>query len=419
MIKRVIIFRLFSIITISTVLIVIAFLFFAPIPEYNHQFFTSLDDLLLFAQSIPEYEPMTNANTLRPEFAHYYQQFEPTLSKNIENKARWLLSQLHVIQPPHWTPYAFKKLLLETTQQRELQKITGKQLIAVIDAQQDAKLIVFGNIQGSLHSFTRDLEHLIQLQIFDESLRLINSSYYIIFMGNIINRSHLSLETLSITLRLMQRNPNNIIYLRGTHESRNYWQEHTLKTELQTKTRVLSQSLIPLEEDINRFFATLPIALYIAVPKAKNTFVRISHAGRTETKDFSDERCAIFLNAATNKSLRYFKLPPEDDDNHEEKTQSLSIPAIIRGEKKRESFQKMEGLRLLTPDLDSVAWNILSCPNLVYQKAIGFFHDAFVIITPKNNIKDWTITLYNRDVRTEDLFKETTYNLLTATTQRS
>ena len=82
-------------------------------------------------------------------------------------------------------------------------------------------------------------------------------------------------------------------------------------------------------------------------------------------------------------------------------------------------FQKMEGLRLLPPDLDSVAWNILSCPNLVFQKAINFFHDAFVIITPQDNIKDWSITLYNRDVRTKDPFKETTYNLLTATTQRS
>ena len=163
-------------------------------------------------------------------------------------------------------------------------------------------------------------------------------------MGNIINRSHLSIETLSLVLRIMQRNPNNIIYLRGTHESRNYWQEHTLKTELQTKARALSTTLIPLEDDINRFFSTLPIALYITVPHTKNTYVRISHAGRTETKDFNDERCSNFLAASINKTPRYFNLPPEDDDNHEEKIQVLSIPAIIRGEKKRESFQKMEGL---------------------------------------------------------------------------
>ncbi len=75
----------------------------------------------------------------------------------------------------------------------------------------------------------------------------------------------------------------------------------------------------------------------------------------------------------------------------------------------------MEGLRFLAPDIDSVAWNILSCPTYVYQRAIKFYHDAFVVLEASAKIDDWKINLYSRDARTKDPFKVTTYNMLSGT----
>jgi hypothetical protein len=177
---------------------------------------------------------------------------------------------------------------------------------------------------------------------------------------------------------------------------------------LQIRAAKISNQTVPLEKEVNLFFNTLPLAIYLTIPGTTNDFVRISDAGRANLPALTESNFAELLIKKTNPGPTYFALKekPEISDI------KINIKVIICGEKKRKTFQKMEGLRLLAPDIDSVAWNILSCPNVVYQKALDFFYDSFAIVYAAEQLTDWEITLFNRDLRTSNPFKETKYNFV-------
>ncbi len=146
----------------------------------------------------------------------------------------------------------------------------------------------------------------------------------------------------------------------------------------------------------------------MSVPNSQTDFVRISEAGRAEGELLNEGSYAEFLKNPSSK-LSHFVIKEKSAAQIDP---SINIKVIVKNEKKRKSFQKMEGLRLLTPDMGSVAWNVLSCPTPVYQKALDFYNDAFALIGASEKLEDWEITLYSHDVRTKDPFKETKFNFL-------
>jgi hypothetical protein len=381
-------------------------LIFIPEPTYK-ECFKNLQDLQLYASKTNENTPMENNDTLRPEFTNYYKSLIPKYFKKVENKAFWLLSKINLATPPIWDVTAFKYLVEELGTMREKASLKDN-FVYRIENQPNSKFVIFGNMQGAFHSLVRCMTKLKELGIIDDSLKITQPQNYIIFMGDVVDRSPFTLETLTAVMRLVQVNPNNVIYLRGNHETNNYWQEHTLKTELQIRAAKISNQTVPLEKEVNLFFNTLPLAIYLTIPGTTNDFVRISDAGRANLPALTESNFAELLIKKTNPGPTYFALKekPEISDI------KINIKVIICGEKKRKTFQKMEGLRLLAPDIDSVAWNILSCPNVVYQKALDFFYDSFAIVYAAEQLTDWEITLFNRDLRTSNPFKETKYNFV-------
>ncbi|KKQ33340.1 MAG: hypothetical protein US49_C0001G0020 [candidate division TM6 bacterium GW2011_GWF2_37_49] len=403
--KKLNIKKFFMALTAVIFLIFIAFMVM-PEPSYK-ECFHDLAALQRYAKDTNENTPMENNDTLRPEFTKYYQSLSPTSLQKIKNKAIWLLSKINLIKPPAWDISAFKILLedLGSTRQKSGMKDS---YVYRIQTQSNSKIVVFGNLQGSLHSFVRSLTKLKELGIIDDSLKITQPQNYIFLMGDVINRSPFTLETLTATMRLTQVNPNNFIYLRGNHEDNSYWQEHTLKTELQIRAKNLSRAATPFELEVSTFFNSLSIAAYLTIPNAANDFIRLSDQGRQDSTILNETNFADILTKNTVNSATYFSVKEGGTPS----STKINIKAIIRGEKKRKTFQKNEGLRLLAPDVDSVAWNVLSCPNVVYQKALDFYFDAFAVITTAENLNDWVITLYNRDLRTNDPFKETKYNFI-------
>lgn len=392
----------------SIFFIFIFLLLLIPSPFYKDGFRT-LQELQTYAKSTNELEPMSNNNTLKPEFETYYQKFNVSFFKKIKAKLSYLLVGMKIIKKPVWSASFFKTLLTTQAKEREGKGLTGN-VICKITTTEKSKFVVFGNLQGAFHSFVRYLEKLKELGIINDKLEVIQPDHYVIFMGNIINRSCYSMETLAAVARFVQVNPDKVIYLRGNHETNNYWQEHTLKRELQIRAAQLSSSNIPLEEEVNKYFNTLPHAAYITIPDAPTDFIRISHLGRGQSDLLNENNYTQFLTETAPQPLSFTTI--KDKGNNEDPDTPISIKVIIRGEKKRDTFQSMEGLRLLAPDMDSVAWNILSCPTFVFQKAIKFYHDAFVILSADKNIDEWRLTLYSRDTRSKNPFKATTYFLL-------
>ena len=71
----------------------------------------------------------------------------------------------------------------------------------------------------------------------------------------------------------------------------------------------------------------------------------------------------------------------------------------------------MDGLRLLPSSKGEVSWTVFSAPSEPYRKVFNFYYDTFVVVNPEKNLDGWNITLYNRDIRSEDSnFKETKYS---------
>jgi hypothetical protein len=369
--------------------------------------FTSLPLIEAYVTSKNEQYTMDSENTIKPDFGKFYATMKPTSLAIFKEKLLWLGALMHLAQPPIWTPSYFKELMLTLAKQRQADGYQGDQIVKITPTA-ESKIILFGNLQGAMHSFARCLGKLKQLDILKDDLTLTKPDYFIVFTGDVVSRSPFTMPTLSLVCTLLAKNPKQVVYLRGNHESKNYWQEHTLKTELQLFASHLGKGDIPLAEEVNAFFNTLPIAAYISLTgENKNEFIRISDAGRSENEQLQEGAFSSFLTSKSDKAITAHSLDKKDDQ-----ASPVAIKVIFRGEKKRESYQPHEGMRLLQPDMDSTAWTILSCPTVGYQKAIKFVHDAFAIITPGKTADDWSVTLYNRDVRTKNPFKATPFNLL-------
>ncbi len=378
-----------------------------PSPYFKDGF-KNLKELQAYADQTNEQTPMENADTLRPEFTKYYQSQIPTFSQKIKNKIKLLLYLAGIKEKPVWSVSFFKTILENTEKSRKNSGHTDN-LIYKIQTDPSSKFVIFGNMQGAFHSLVRCLNKIKELGIIGDDFKVTNSNNYIVFMGDLVDRSPFTLEIFTVALKLIEANPQNVIYLRGNHEAKDYWQEHTLKTELQIRAAHLSKEPIPLQKEVSSFFNTLPLAIYLTVPKAVNNFIRISEFARSENEILNEINYADFLTKPQSSKFDYLVIKepyePKPDIN-------INIKASIHNEKKRKTFQKSEGLRLLAPDMDSVSWNILSCPTIVYQKALDFYNDAFVILSASDSLENWEITLYSRDVRTKDPFKETRFNFL-------
>lgn len=391
----------------SCLALLLLLVLFMPQPHY-HDGFRNLDELEAYAKKLDENIKMDTDNTIKPDFSSYYKTLAPTWKTRLKARCKHLLEFVHLAKPPIWSAGFFKTQLESLIATREV-KHYKDQFICKLTATANSKFVLFGNVQGSFHSLVRCLAKLTELGIISRDLKIITPEYFIIFVGDVIDRSPFTMDTLSAVCKLLALNPDNVVYMRGNHESNNYWQEHTLKTELQIRAAHLSKSTIPLADEVNKFFGTLPIAIYITANDGSPDVIRISDAGRSQNEMLNEQTYAPFLTTKSSGNYSCFNLKDKIESSTAD---TVNVKVIFKGEKKRETYQPHDGLRLLPPDMGSVAWTVLSCPNMVYQKAIKFFHDAFVVITPAKELDDWSITLYNRDVRTKEPFKATTFALL-------
>lgn len=387
------------------ILLAVAFFLGGHKPE---QGFVTFQDIKLYAAKFDEHPKMDNDNIIKPDYTTFFASWKKGF---LSRTAERLLYGLHLKKRLSWSPEFFKKLILRVTKMR-MDAGFKSDVILKMAATEKTQIVVVGNLQAAFHSLVNNLGELIKLGILDEKLRVCKSDHVLIFLGNAINRAPYSMETMSVIARLIEENPKTVFYMRGNHEDNNYWRDYTLKQELMSKAAGLSDEAIPLDTEVNAFFATLPLALYVGVPpEPQQKYVRFSHEGK-DSPDLDETKIAGFLRAP-------LKLKEPDvvevfniKENKDAPGDPVQLAALIRSEKKRKTFQTMDGLRLLTPEEGTVAWTILSCPTKVYQLGIKFFYDAFGIVSSGKRIEDWTITLHNQDVRIRQGYATRTCNIL-------
>ncbi len=354
---------------------------------------TTLDDLKSYSSSYQEYPKMDNKDLLNPDYTTFYKRMIPGVLDNF-------LYFLHLKRKPFWSIEKFNALVdALIAKQKEgnfIYKFTPKP---------ETKFIIWGDLQGAFHSLVFDLEKLKEQGIIDENLKIIKDDHYFVFNGNLINRSPFSIETLFVAMSLIQQNPDKVFYLRGQQEDKETLLSYGLRREIEVRMQNLYKNEKELLiEKLDKFFNTLPLALFLKVQQEEE-FVCISPSN-LETGDLKEEYFASFLKS---ESIGIQKF----DFSRATKTKEfVNIDAIIKGVDRPVEHVSTQGLVMLPPDRGATAWNILSSPTSTYQKMFNFFYDAFAVVSVGSNIYECTISSFNQDVRKRDGFREKSYYLV-------
>jgi hypothetical protein len=196
-------------------LIMIIFITIAILAAYlivpsRKPIFQTIDSTKKYADTTEEFPAIDNNDWLKPDFSSFYNKTIPGSYSKILRKA------FPFFFNSKFDANEFKSLLFAVTKQHENFGYNDN-FILKIPAPANSNFIIFGSLQGAFHSLIRDLEKLKEMGIINNNFEITQPNHFVIFDGDVINRSAYSLETLSIILQLMQKNPNRAFYIRGNH----------------------------------------------------------------------------------------------------------------------------------------------------------------------------------------------------------
>jgi len=148
----------------------------------------------------------------------------------------------------------------------------------------ESEIVFFGDLHGSIHSLVRSLEHLIDRGYLDNNFTIIKDNFYIVFLGDYVDRGNYGVEVLSTLFTLKLVNPDNVFVIRGNHENMKAHQNWGFHAELKHKFNDISQDLASL---LQRAYMRMPAALFIGMPtdqidqvnKKKIKYILCCHGG--------------------------------------------------------------------------------------------------------------------------------------------
>ncbi|KKP29819.1 MAG: Extracellular ligand-binding receptor [candidate division TM6 bacterium GW2011_GWF2_30_66] len=296
--------------------------------------FKTIESLEKYVKFYPENYEIENKDWNDPMFSNFYKK---TLNQSSFKK---FLTKLNIKKYPLFNIQEFQNLLEKLTKNK-----LEKNLNKIIKLNTEDKCIVFGDLHAAIHSLVRDLKELEKQKIINNNLEIIAPNTYIIFLGDAINRAPYSLEVLNIILLLIEKNPEKVIYLRGNHEKKSYWQNFNLRRQIKIVFPQYAQinQENTLFDKIDNFFKTLPDSLTIKVN--------------------GSDKDKIILGNEEKKNLY-------GDNNY--------TKFMIIGEKKFETTKETNGLEFIGYDNGIAKWSTISCNNVTYQKYFNFNKDAFL-----------------------------------------
>jgi len=340
-----------------------------PLYFYGGVAFGQLDTLSAikkYAQSCPENVTSNNLSWISPDYSSFYQQ----------NLSIWYLRAFHWLGISFfesWNTAQFKSLLQSINASR---KTLTDQKIVLLHIPENSRIFIWGDLNGAFHSLMRGLDYLFDQGVIDDNLKIIQKNHYFIFNGDALNRSAYALETLTVLMNLLYKNPESIFYVRGKTESNQNWHNGQLRSELKIRASHAFEKAIPFNTELSDFFNTLPLAVYAALVENPSDIIRISYFDRS------------------NKIL-----------NEKELIGDADVKVVIAAENWREGIRTETGLGLQNQQYGATAWSVFSSPVPVHQEQLNFFYDAFAVIDFKKTINDSLISIVNRDVRKNDEFK--------------
>lgn len=365
--------------------------------------FNTLTEAQQYAEQLDEYPPIDNTTWANPDYGKFLKRLVPTGLDEFMYTFK--------IKPwPLWHIQGFDELLSKVVNERENDGYIGR-FILKMNPLKGSSFIIWGDLQGAFHSLIRTLVELKINNVINDHFEIMKPYVYFVFNGDAIDRSPFSLEVLSVIMRLMDRNPNKVFYIRGNHEDREHWKNFNLKRNLIIRAASVSDEGIPLGTKISKFFNTLPLALYLIGQEDEESMniVRISHFDRSST-ELDEENFSGFFQRSGGREVATFKLSNEINSGEKK----INVRAIIKGESRSTTYRPTLGLSQLEADKGATAWTMLSSPTETYRHLQDFYFDTFAVLDIGKKLNEWMITLYNQDVRELLGFKKVAmYNLVT------
>ncbi|AYV84314.1 MAG: calcineurin-like phosphoesterase [Hyperionvirus sp.] len=182
----------------------------------------------------------------------------------------------------------FKKILLHLTDsykslfgsETAANEATTNSYIHSINIDISEKVIMIGDVHGSLHTFLRMLFRFHRFGILDLKTLKLAPGYRLVFLGDVIDRGNFSLEISIVIFFMIERNnadPMNprIIYNRGNHEEGRTSSAYGLASELSNRCEHGD-----LYQNLNDTYLFMPSAVILQV-KHNSSFYRywLCHGG--------------------------------------------------------------------------------------------------------------------------------------------
>jgi hypothetical protein len=137
----------------------------------------------------------------------------------------------------------------------------------------DSHVCFFGDIHGAIHSLARSILRLIFLGYMNTDYTCA-PNFYIIFLGDLVDRSVYSIETLFLIMELKLKNPNNIFIIKGNHE--NCCTSTPYKLDQEFKKLDIGDYL----DIYNKYCYTwlhLPVAIFLKI--GDKPYIQLCHGG--------------------------------------------------------------------------------------------------------------------------------------------
>ena len=191
-------------------------------------------------------------------------QFKQLISEYTHNAVQELVSSPWLGKNP------FNKSFLNNSGEHSVTPFAHK-----LTVPSGSKIAFFGDLHGNREALLKIIFHLQKQGYLDQDLHIAQQNFYMIFLGDYVDRGAHGVEVLSMLLALKSLNPNKIFLVRGNHEDRLLNTVYGFKQELKTKYPHITQDDL---NDVFRVYDCMPSVLYLGSGDTHD-FIQCCHGG--------------------------------------------------------------------------------------------------------------------------------------------
>lgn len=296
--------------------------------------------------------------------------------------------------------------------QQTLEKALGQKKVAPhsstiaarIRCPENSTLFIVSSLRGNMHRLIRTLTWFHKQGLIDSDLKL-RKDIYLFFNAYSINGSAYALETLTLIMMLMDRNPDNCFLLRSRQELNNAWNDFSLKRELKVRAYQLDVNM--LQKKLNLFFNSLPKVAYVCIDTHEQDFIKIS--SNLDQEDLVEETKIYDLFNSENKlPVAFFTT-----DDTSKSLNPPDIKAAINSESLYLKPKSQFGLIFAEQNLERTFWSIFPAISANDTSERTNMVDSYISIELKKSLDSSLISFWQQKKDTADFVKTDTFNLIT------